>query len=274
MYFKRFFEFKPNNNNIFILYKDGKVIYDLDQKTFMLEESFLNYEVESTKKIGIAINGKSNIYAVDVTYSNFQLNEQGYTSLVEYDLRQMMSMLNEDDLNLVGRANQLLHWLKSNKHCGYCGAVKNEDKKEGALFCSCNNIMTYPTISPCVLCLIKKDDQILLARNAMFPEGLFSVLAGFIETSETAEQTLEREVEEEVGLKVKNIKYFGSQSWPFPSQLMIGYECEYASGEINVDGIEIVEAKWFGINNLPKTPPNSTLSGRLINSYIADRSKL
>ena len=273
MHFKRFFEFKPNNNNIFIIYKDGKVIYDLDQKTFMLEESFLNYEVDCTK-IGIAINGKSNIYAVDVTYSNFQLNEQGYTSLVEYDLRQMMSMLNEDDLNLVGRANQLLHWLKSNKHCGYCGAVKNEDKKEGALFCSCNNIMTYPTISPCVLCLIKKDDQILLARNAMFPEGLFSVLAGFIETSETAEQTLKREVEEEVGLKVKNIKYFGSQSWPFPSQLMIGYECEYASGEINVDGIEIVEAKWFGINNLPKTPPNSTLSGRLINSYIADRSKL
>lgn len=273
MHFKRFFEFKPNNNNIFIIYKDGKVIYDLDQKTFMLEESFLNYEVECIK-IGIAINGKSNIYAVDLNNSNFQLNEQGYTSLVEYDLRQMMSMLNEDDLNLVGRANQLLYWLKSNKHCGYCGAVKNEDKKEGALFCSCNNIMTYPTISPCMLCLIKKDDQILLARNAMFPEGLFSVLAGFIETSETVEQTLEREVEEEVGLKVKNIKYFGSQSWPFPSQLMIGYECEYASGEINVDGVEIVEAKWFGINNLPKTPPNSTLSGRLINSYIADRSKL
>jgi NAD+ diphosphatase len=108
----------------------------------------------------------------------------------------------------------------------------------------------------------------------MFPEGLFSVLAGFIETSETAEQTLEREVEEEVGLKVQNIKYFGSQSWPFPSQLMIGYECEYKSGEINVDGLEIVEAKWFGIDNLPNTPPNSTLSGRLINSYIAGRSRL
>ena len=273
MHFKRFFEFKPNNKNIFIIYNDGKVVYDLDQKTFMLEESFLNYGDECTK-VGIAINGKSNIYAVDVTNTNFQLNEQGYISLVEYDLRQMMSMLNEDDLNLVGRANQLLHWLKSNKYCGYCGAIKNEDKKEGALFCSCNKIMTYPTISPCVLCLIKKDDQILLARNAMFPEGLFSVLAGFIETSETAEQTLEREVEEEVGLKVQNIKYFGSQSWPFPSQLMIGYECEYESGEINVDGLEIVEAKWFSIDNLPNTPPNSTLSGRLINSYIAGRSKL
>ena len=134
--------------------------------------------------------------------------------------------------------------------------------------------MTYPTISPCVLCLIKKDNHILLARNAMFPDGLYSVLAGFIETSETAEQTLQREVEEEVGLKVKNIKYFGSQSWPFPSQLMIGYECEYDSGEINVDGIEIVDAKWFSINDLPRTPPNSTLSGRLINSYIEGHLKL
>ena len=211
---------------------------------------------------------------MDVSKNYFFLTQSDQLTEQEFNKKIFYSANNEDDLNLVGRANQLLHWLKSNKHCGYCGAVKNEDKKEGALFCSCNNIMTYPTISPCVLCLIKKDDQILLARNAMFPEGLFSVLAGFIETSETAEQTLEREVEEEVGLKVKNIKYFGSQSWPFPSQLMIGYECEYASGEINVDGIEIVEAKWFGIHNLPNTPPSSTLSGRLINSYISDRSKL
>lgn len=272
MHFKRFFEFKPNKNNIFIIYRDGKVIYDLDEKTFMLQESFLSYEVNSIK-IGIAITDNSNIYAVDVTNSNFQLNEQGYQSLVEYDLRHMMSMLNEADLNLVGRANQLLHWLRSNTHCGYCGALKKHDNKEGALFCSCNNVMTYPTISPCVLCLIKKDNKILLARNAMFPEGLYSVLAGFIETSETAEQTLEREVHEEVGLKVKNIKYFGTQSWPFPSQLMIGYICEYKSGEINVDGVEIIDAKWFDLENMPNTPPNSTLSGRLINSYIAGHSK-
>ena len=272
MHFKRFFDFKPNNNNIFIIYNNGKVIYDTDQKTFLLDESFLVYE-NTSSKIGIAIKDNSNIYAVDVTETKFPLKDQGYNSLVEYDLRHMMSMLNENDLNLVGRANQLLHWLKSNRHCGYCGKIKIHDEKEGALFCSCNNIMTYPTISPCVLCLIKKDNHILLARNAMFPDGLYSVLAGFIETSETAEQTLQREVEEEVGLKVKNIKYFGSQSWPFPSQLMIGYECEYDSGEINVDGIEIVDAKWFSINDLPRTPPNSTLSGRLINSYIEGHLK-
>jgi NAD+ diphosphatase len=104
----------------------------------------------------------------------------------------------------------------------------------------------------------------------LFPEGLYSALAGFIEVSETAEETLKREVFEEVSLKVKNIKYYGSQSWPFPSQLMIAYTCEYESGDIKVDGEEIVDAQWFSIDNLPNIPPLSTLSGRLINSYIED----
>jgi NAD+ diphosphatase len=212
-----------------------------------------------------------NVYAADISGEIFNIPEQGYKSLVEYDLRHLMSILDENEMNLVGRANQLLHWLKSNKHCGYCGLEKKFDEKEEAMFCSCNSIMTYPTISPCVLALIKKDNQILLARNALFPQGLYSALAGFIEVSETAEETVEREIYEEVSLKVKNIKYFGSQSWPFPSQLMLAYTCEYDSGAIEVDGKEIVEAQWFDLDNLPSTPPNSTLSGRLINSCTLDR---
>ena len=223
------------------------------------------------KKIGIAEDGNVNIYAADISDQLFNLSEQGYKSLVEYDQRNLMSILDENDMNLLGRAYQLLHWIKSNKHCGYCGLEKQFDEKEEAMFCSCNNIMTYPSISPCVLALIIKENQILLARNALFPQGLYSVLAGFIEVSETAEETVEREVYEEVCLKVKNIKYFGSQSWPFPSQLMLAYTCDYESGDIKVDGNEIVDAKWFDIDNLPNTPPNSTLSGRLINSYILDR---
>lgn len=131
--------------------------------------------------------------------------------------------------------------------------------------------MIYPKISPCVLALIKKDNQILLARNALFPEGLYSALAGFIEVSETAEETVIREVFEEVSLKVNNINYFASQAWPFPSQLMLAYTCDYESGDIKVDGSEIIDAKWFDIDNLPNIPPNSTLSGRLINSCISDR---
>ena len=168
----------------------------------------------------------------------------------------------------MGRANQLLHWIKSNKYSGYSGELNKFDSKEQSLFCPTSSSMVYPSISPCVLAMVIRDDEILLARNNMFPKGLYSVLAGFVEVSESAEETVKREVLEEVSINVKNIKYFGSQSWPFPSQLMLAYTCEFDSGEIEVDGQEIVEAKWFDLNNLPNTPPNSTLSGRLINSCI------
>ena len=274
MHFNRFFEFKPENtNNLFIIFKDRKVLYDLDQKTFLLNSSYLKFEDYSFEIIGIGKEDDMNIYSVDISGHHFLLKEQGYLSLVEYEIRHLFPMLTPYDISVLGRANQLMHWIKSNKHCGYCGAIKTFSESEEALFCKCNNIMVYPTISPCVLALIYKDNKILLARNSLFPEGLFSALAGFIEVSETAEECVEREVFEEVSLKVKNVKYFGSQSWPFPSQLMLAYICEYESGEINVDGKEIVEADWYDMDNLPNTPPNSTLSGTLINSYVSDHLK-
>ena len=274
MHFNRFFEFKPENtNNLFIIFKDRKVLYDLDQKTFLLNSSYLKFEDYSFEIIGIGKEDDMNIYSVDISGHHFLLKEQGYLSLVEYEIRHLFPMLTPYDISVLGRANQLMHWIKSNKHCGYCGGIKTFSESEEALFCKCNNIMVYPTISPCVLALIYKDSKILLARNSLFPEGLFSALAGFIEVSETAEECVEREVFEEVSLKVKNVKYFGSQSWPFPSQLMLAYICEYESGEINVDGKEIVEADWYDLDNLPNTPPNSTLSGTLINSYVSDHLK-
>ena len=274
MHFNRFFEFKPeNNNNLFIIFKDRKVLYDLDQKTFLFNSSYLKFENYSFELIGIGKKDGMNIYSVDISDHHFLFEEQGYLSLVEYEIRHLFSMLSPYDISVLGRANQLMHWIKSNKHCGYCGSIKTFSESEEALFCKCNNTMIYPTISPCVLALIYKENKILLARNALFPVGLFSALAGFIEVSETAEECVQREVFEEVSLKVKNVKYFGSQSWPFPSQLMLAYVCEYESGEINVDGKEIVEADWYDMDNLPNTPPNSTLSGTLINSYVSDHLK-
>ena len=271
MHFKRFLDIKPEISNLFIIFINNKVLYDLNDKTFLLNSSFLNFTNFEFKKIGIAQDNNTNIYAADLSNESFTVSNQGYKSLVEYDLRYLMTILSEKDLGLVGRANQLLHYLNSNKHCGYCGSVMEFDSTEEAMFCKCNNLMIYPKISPCVLALIKKDNQILLARNALFPEGLYSALAGFIEVSETAEETVIREVFEEVSLKVNNINYFASQAWPFPSQLMLAYTCDYESGDIKVDGSEIIDAKWFDIDNLPNIPPNSTLSGRLINSCISDR---
>ena len=192
MHFNRFFEFKPENtNNLFIIFRDRKVLYDLDQKTFLLNCSYLKFEDYSFEIIGIGKEDDMNIYSVDISGHHFPLKEQGYLSLVEYEIRHLFPMLTPYDISVLGRANQLMHWIKSNKHCGYCGAIKTFSESEEALFCKCNNIMVYPTISPCVLALIYKDSKIFLALNSLFPEGLFIALAGFIEVSEPADECVE-----------------------------------------------------------------------------------
>ena len=132
----------------------------------------------------------------------------------------------------------------------------------------------YPKISPCIITLVTRGDEVLLARNKFFPENWYSTLAGFIEAGETAEEALRREVMEEVNVSVKNITYFGSQPWPFPSQLMLGYFCEYESGEIKIEEAELEDAKWFKIDDLPNVPPKLSISGQLISSYLEGRSKL
>jgi NAD+ diphosphatase len=145
-----------------------------------------------------------------------------------------------------------------------------QDTKERSMICdSCNAQPVYPRISPCVITLVHKKEEILLAHNVNFPDNFFSTLAGFIEPGESVENALKREVHEEVGVNVKNIKYFGSQAWPFPSQLMLGYYAEFDSGEIVPDKEEIDIADWFKIDNLPNVPPyNISISGMLIENYI------
>ena len=122
--------------------------------------------------------------------------------------------------------------------------------------------------------MVTRGDEVLLARNKFFPENWYSTLAGFIEAGETAEEALRREVMEEVNVSVKNITYFGSQPWPFPSQLMLGYFCEYESGEIKIEEAELEDAKWFKIDDLPNVPPKLSISGQLISSHLEDRLKL
>ena len=270
MHFKRFLDIKASNNNILIIFNNNKILYEPNEKTFLLQESLLNIQIEDHLYIGIANNG-SDIYAVDISNTSIDINI-GYKSLVEYDIRHLLALSDPNDIVLMGRANQLLHWIKSNKYSGYSGELNKFDIKEESLYCPDTSRMIYPSISPCILAMVTRGDEILLARNNMFPEGLFSILAGFVEVSESAEETVHREVLEEVNLKVKNIKYYGSQPWPFPSQLMLGYSCEYESGEIVLDEKEIAEANWYKYNNLPYVPPTTSLSGKLINSFVEDHS--
>ena len=270
MHFKRFLELNVKENNHFIVFKDNKIIYEPDLKTFLLESNYLDIDTKNALFIGIAESEKK-IYGVDISGQDSDINI-GYESLIELDVRHLLAISKPEDIALMGRANQLLYWIKSNKYSGYSGKLNKFDIEEEALKCPASSKIIYPAIAPCVLAMVTKGNEILLARNNLFPEGLFSVLAGFVEVSESAEDTVKREVLEEVNLKVTNLKYFGSQPWPFPSQLMLGFSCEYESGEIKVDEKEIAEANWYRYDELPYVPPTTSLSGLLINSFVEDHS--
>lgn len=167
-----------------------------------------------------------------------------------------------------GVALQLKNWYKQNKFCGKCGAATVRKKDERAVLCpSCENTL-YPSISPAIIVAILCNDKILLARGARFPEGFFSLVAGYVDVGESLEEAVAREVREEVGLEIKNIKYVCSEPWPFSGSMMIGFVAEAIENQtIKIDNKEIVEANWFGHNNLPNHPPTRSISGEIIEKF-------
>ena len=183
-------------------------------------------------------------------------------------LRIMYAELDENIGLVASRAVHLTGWSRKNRYCGVCGTKTLRDEKELARRCpSCGNVI-YPKISPAMIIAVVKDNKLLLAHNRNFKGGWYSTLAGFVEPGETIEACAHREVFEEVGIKIKNIRYFGSQPWPFPDSLMIGLTAEYESGEIKPDGIEIDDAGFFGIDELPDTPGKQSVAGRLIDWFV------
>lgn len=178
----------------------------------------------------------------------------------------------QDLFCLGARAKQILAWERRNRFCGCCGQEMVEVSGERARRCPACDLTAYPRISPAVIVAVQKEGKLLLARSPRFPAGRMSVLAGFVEPGETLEGCVAREVREEVGLQVADIRYFGSQPWPFPDSLMIGFLCRWAGGEIAIDGQEIVEAGWYGPEQMPAIPPDSTIARRLINQVLGSRN--
>ncbi len=171
--------------------------------------------------------------------------------------------------NVAGYARQIHDWNLNFKYCGRCGQKTERKEDEHVRLCSKCNLMSYPRISPATIVAVVKDGQVLLARGVNFPnKKMFSVLAGFVEPDETLEDCVKREVFEETGIHVKNIKYFKSQPWPFPDSLMIGFTAEYESGELVTDQEEILEASWFSPDNLPLIPSKYTIARDLIDWFV------
>jgi NAD+ diphosphatase len=184
------------------------------------------------------------------------------------NLYHILGRVDERLFALAGRAQQLLDWERDHRYCGRCGTQMDVDLQERAMRCEPCGTINYPRIAPCVIVLVTRGEELLLARNANFPQPMYSTLAGFIEAGESVEETLIREVREEVGVEVDNLRYFRSQSWPFPNQLMLGFFADHAGGDIVVDGVEIADARWFHPRELPLIPPVASISGQLIEHHI------
>jgi NAD+ diphosphatase len=186
------------------------------------------------------------------------------------NVRHLYRTSNEDLFFLAGLGRQIAEWDRTFRFCGKCGSRTENHSAERCKICPDCGHIAYPKISPAMICSVTRGDEILLARGSKFTQPVYSVLAGFVESGENLEQTVEREIMEETGISVKNIRYFGNQAWSFSSSLMIAFTAEYESGEIIIDNEEILDAAWFTVDNLPMLPTPYSIARELIMNFIKE----
>ena len=183
-------------------------------------------------------------------------------------LRQLFGALPDDDFGVAGRALGLTAWDRDHRFCGRCGSETQRSQTERVRTCARCGHGAYPRLSPAIIALIERDGRALLARNARFAVPFFSTLAGFVEVGESLEHAVAREIHEEAGIAITDIRYFGSQPWPFTGSLMIGFTARWAGGEIVADPTEIADADWFLPDELPRIPPRLSIARELIDDFV------
>ncbi len=235
----------------------------MQQESYLWSPDKLESQIAEAEALLLVSSGKSKLLVLDLE------SDEGIPSSAEAVSLRSLLFKSDEALATAGKANQILDWYKAHRYCGYCGEPTRHDHVQLAVRCpSCNHYF-FPRINPCVIVLVINGDKMLLARNARYRTGFVSCLAGFIEVGESAEDTVLREVKEESGLHVENIRYFKSQSWPFPSQLMLGFYADYKSGEIVPEPGEIEEAAWYGIDDMPQVPSGKiSVAGELIENFV------
>jgi len=212
------------------------------------------------------------------SYQTAELGEDelisGMAGALRIPVRQFIASASPAAADFVLRARAYAHWSFVARFCSFCGGPLSEGRGrdfDGAKVCGACGRAFFPRISPAVIVLINKGEEILLAHNAKFPTGRHGLIAGFVEPGETLEETVMREVMEEAGIEIKPPRYLRSQPWPFPDSLMIAFEAEYSSGEARPDGEEIDHLGWFSLDSLPNIPPPGSVARFLIDRFIASR---
>ncbi len=185
-------------------------------------------------------------------------------------LRQVFGSLPPGHWELAARAKQLLSWDIESRFCGRCGTPTQLTERELAKRCPACSHVEYPRIAPAIMCLVRRGKELLLARSARFKAGMYSALAGFVESGESVEACVHREVLEETGIRVCNLRWFASQAWPYPNSLMLAFHADYLSGEISPQVDEIEDARWFSLDALPELPAPVSIAARLIAAGISE----
>ena len=176
--------------------------------------------------------------------------------------------LSTEEFRAAGTARQKVEWYRTHKFCSRCGSINELDKLHEALACTKCGQLHFPRVAPAVIVLVQRGHEVLLGRSPHFEAGVYSTLAGFVEAGESLEECVHREIKEEVGIQVENLRYFGSQPHPFPNSLMVGFVADWQAGEIHIDPVEIEDARWFTVDDLPKIPHPMSIARSLIKDFV------
>lgn len=187
-------------------------------------------------------------------------------------LKKALTLLGEQFFHWGVKAISILNWDKNHQYCGRCGKHTSHTSSFER-FCAHCKLYFYPRISPSVIVLIHRGNEIVMARSHHFMPGIYGLIAGFVEAGETLEQAAHREVQEEVGLEIKNLQYFASQPWPFPDSILVAYTAEYAGGELTINPNELEEGGWYDIDHLPGYPSTHISIGRKLIDYFVAKQK-
>ncbi len=253
---------KTDSGSYYFIFYQDKLLIDHHTNEIPFLKNLNQLPVEPLREIYLGQLRRSPCLVVEIE-SCLELSGMSFI-----DLKELYSILEYDIYLLAGRAIQIINWDKNHQFCGKCGSSTGTMEGEMAKICPDCGHFNYPRVSPAIITAIVKGDKLLMARHTYGITNRYGLVAGFLEPGETLEEAVQRETAEEVGLKVKNIEYFGSQPWPYPHSLMVGFTAEYDKGEIKVDGKEIADARWFKASKIQNRPYSISISGELIEWFI------
>ncbi len=252
----------------FLVFNADKLLVKKDENCYgIVKFADISDLMDEVRPCGIHFIGNDNGtgHYCSSAQASFKIEKPGFEFC---DLRSLMTSLDQRQFEFACTASQILYWDRTTKFCGECGSETRHSLAERAKTCVRCKRVFYPAITPAIIVAVMKEERMLLAHNKNFAEGVYSLVAGFVEPGESLEECVRREVLEETGIRASDVKYFKSQPWPFPSSMMIGFTAVYESGEIKPDGEEITHAGWFGRDGLPLLPRQGSLSRKIIDTLM------